>query len=423
MSALAAPAAAGPAQAPRAEESDLPGVRIATLAFVGDVLLHDTLLVQGYEMRSSGGHRTLWRRIEPALAAADITYANLEGPVAEGMRCDGRIDPDPPAPTYLNATCTAAHRDGVYTQFPLHNYPPRLLDDLTLAGVDIVSTGNNHALDRGPSGVDATLDALEARGMLHFGTGRSTTAGPTHALTRLRQGGARLTLAWVACSFSDNGLSDPYHQLARCYDGAGAPAEGLLDQVRELAGRPSVDAVVVTPHWGHEYHEVPSPSQRSLAKELVAAGADVVVGSHPHVLQPLELVRAGNRQAYVMYSLGNFVADQVGTAARSTVVLFFDATREDGGGVAIANPRYLPLHMADARTSSSRLHALVPLDPAAELSQAEAESLALVLGLLPDDMRINLQTAVGNGRGRELLGPGSPRDPRGCCGQQANLQM
>ena len=141
------------------------------------------------------------------------------------------------------------------------------------------------------------------------------------------------------------------------------------------------------------------------------------------MLQPLELTRAGNRQAYVMYSLGNFVADQVKAAARSTVVLFFDAIREDGGEVAIANPRYLPLHMADARTSSSRLHALVPLDPAIDMSQAEAASLALVLKLLPDDMRITLETAVADGCGHEPLGPGSPGDSRGCCSQQAFLYM
>jgi len=198
------------------------------VAFVGDVLLHDSLQIQAAEHGPDGGHHTLWHRVRDGLAAAEITYANLEGPVAEGLRCDGRLTAAPPAVSYAKGGCGPGNGDAVYTGYPLFNYPPALLDALAAAGVDVVSTANNHALDRRALGVDMTVDALAARGIAFAGTRRSDGPAALHALTEVRSPRGRMRLAWLACTYGTNGLVDGLAQVAPCYDHDGSPWPGLL---------------------------------------------------------------------------------------------------------------------------------------------------------------------------------------------------
>src|SRR5204863_9732776 len=108
----------------------------------------------------------------------------------------------------------------------------------------------------------------------------------------------------------------------------------LLATVRALA--PDVDAVIVTPHWGKEYDPVPQEKQRTLAQQLVDAGATAVLGAHPHVLQPWEKrVAADGREAFVLYSLGNFAHHQRSLPRRSSIIAYLGLRKDASGKVRV----------------------------------------------------------------------------------------
>jgi hypothetical protein len=327
-----------------------------TIAAVGDVLLHGRLQQQAYA--SPDGFVSLWAGIKDLLEAADITYANLEGPTAQGVNSAGRDVADP-GKTF----------DGkVYTSYPQFNYHPSLLGDLMESGVDVVSTANNHSLDRRALGVDRTIDALEAAGLPFTGTRRrGDTTSPWYTITEVKG----MRLAWIACTYGTNGLPDNHHQVLWCYQ----DADLLEAEVKQLAARDDVDAVLVTPHWGQEYKATPERAQIRLARRLLDAGATAILGSHPHVLQPWErYTTPDGRQTFIVYSLGNFVSGQSQLARRSTMLLYLGLSRGADGQVRVSGARYVPLHMTSRGDGTITLEAV-------DRASAHGDSRALTLDM------------------------------------------
>ncbi|MGY6533929.1 MAG: CapA family protein [Pararhodobacter sp.] len=296
-----------------------------SMAVVGDVLLHRPLAWRGY----ARGFDTLWGNTQPWLRAADIAIANLEGPVAPGLARDGRRLPDP-GPVF---------DDVVYTEYPQFNYHPVLIDALRAAGIDLVTTANNHALDRGPAGLAATMDALDARGMAFTGTIR---AGARRDFVR-HVPSPLGAIAFVGCSYGTNGIPDPHAQVLLCHAQRGE----LLAAVRTEAARPGTAGVVVLPHWGQEYSHRPTAAQRALAGDLVAAGALAVIGTHPHVAQPVEWQPGPAGQALVAYSTGNFLAGQAELPRASGLMIWAEicADPRRHGRAVLAGAGYLPTHL------------------------------------------------------------------------------
>lgn len=298
-----------------------------TVAAVGDVLLHSPL--QRQAAGRANGFQSLWSEVTPWLEAADVAYANLEGPTASGVLRSGRLQADP----------GFVFDNQVYTSYPLFNYHPRLVSDLKASGVDVVSTANNHALDRGAKGADATIAALEQAGLPFVGTRRSDGSGAWSVRTEVKG----MVLGWVVCSFSTNGIPDPKRQVLDCYRDKAT----VLEEIRALAQDPTVAAVIVTPHWGVEYTAQPQPQEKRLAREMVEAGALVVLGAHPHVPQPWELLEGpGGRQALVVYSLGNFVSGQFHRLhTRASLLVNVELETWPGQKARIVSAHYVPLEM------------------------------------------------------------------------------
>jgi poly-gamma-glutamate capsule biosynthesis protein CapA/YwtB (metallophosphatase superfamily) len=265
------------------------------------------------------------------LREADITYGNHEGPSSRGITASGRLVADP-GPVF---------DDYVYTSFPQFNYHASLEPALVRAGFNVVSTANNHALDRYSLGADRTLDALGTAGLRHTGTVRANGSGYWSSSTTH----GTMDIRWLACTFGTNGIEDPHGQVLRCYSDA-AKLESL---VRSLASRPEIDAVIVTPHWGQEYTNVPEARQIALAHRLLDAGATMVIGSHPHVLQPWEkYITRDGRETLIAYSLGNFVSHQDTLARQSTILLYAGLVRRADGKTVLTGARYMPLYMNHA---------------------------------------------------------------------------
>jgi poly-gamma-glutamate synthesis protein (capsule biosynthesis protein) len=179
---------------------------------------------------------------------------------------------------------------------------------------------------------------MRAAGMPYTGTRkRDEATAPWHVVTEH----AGFGLAWLACTYGTNGLPDPKQQVLGCWEDE-SEIRALIGQLRATAG---IDAVIVTPHWGEEYTANPSRAQRDLAKRFIEAGATLVLGSHPHVLQPWEkIVTADGREGFAIYSLGNFVSGQTHLARRSTLLLYVGLTRT-AGGVVVNGASYVPMIM------------------------------------------------------------------------------
>jgi poly-gamma-glutamate synthesis protein (capsule biosynthesis protein) len=300
---------------------------VVVVAAIGDVLLHHELQKQAYAAK--GRFNDIWAGVGDLLAAADVTYANLEVPIAHGMTKDGEAkDPG------------LAFDNKVYTGYPFFNAHPSLAEDLAITGVDIVSTANNHALDRGSLGLERSLEALDKAKLKHTGT-RRTTKDPFHTLTVVEG----MKIAWIACTLHTNFGKDTSGQVLHCFKPKDRAK--LLAIVEELAADEDVDAVIATPHWGKEYAAAPSDNQRELAQALVDAGATAVLGAHPHVLQPWEkLTSKDGRPAFVAFSLGNFAHHQRSLDRRSSIILYL-ALRKDAKTRAVvpAGVGYVPIHV------------------------------------------------------------------------------
>lgn len=343
-----------------------PGTKI-TISAVGDVLLHSPL--QRQAVAQSQKFKTLWSPVADLIARADVSYANLEGPTAQGVNRGGRSVTDP----------GFVFDDVVYSSYPQFNYHGSLEGDLVSTGIDVVSTANNHAMDRHSLGADRTLDALTAAGLAHTGTRRAAGAGSWSATTESKG----VKLAWIACSFSTNGIPDPNNQVLGCW----SDEAKIKDMITDL--KRTHDAVIVTPHWGEEYTANPSREQRELGHRFLDAGATLVLGSHPHVLQPWEkYTTTDGRETFAIYSLGNFVSGQAQPARRSTILLYVGLTKT-AAGIVVNGVSYLPMIMnmrngiraveaidraggnADARKMITTMFGTANIaDPAAGLSTA-----------------------------------------------------
>jgi len=242
--------------------------RERTLLFVGDVMLSRGV---GERMRSEADWTYPFQQIADTLAAADLTFGNLECPVSDTGR----------------------------NQHHLYSFraDPKVIEGLTRAGFDVMSIANNHSYDWGAPALLDTQQRLRDAGILPVGAGANDLEA--HYPVLIDCGGVKLAfLAYVNI--------EPKEATAA----PDKPGVAWLDPERLLAdirfARPLADLVIVALHWGVEYAAQPQREQVELARQMIDAGADLVVGGHPHVVQPVEEYHG----RWIAYSLGNFVFDQ-----------------------------------------------------------------------------------------------------------------
>lgn len=243
------------------------GEPLTRILFGGDVMLARYI---GREARRRRDPAWPFRAIAAFVEAADIAFVNLESPFTDRGR-----------PSERGMIFRAA---------------PEMIAGLRLAGMDVVSTANNHARDGGGYGVEFTLKWLARNGIYAAGTGLTEEAAREGAV--LERNGVRFGF-----------LAYTYDQLNGNHSAPDPRINGMeVGRMREDVVRMSrrADVVVVSMHAGDEYRSRPNGQQVTFARAAVEAGASIVVGHHPHVIQPVERYRSG----VIFYSLGNLVFDQ-----------------------------------------------------------------------------------------------------------------
>jgi poly-gamma-glutamate synthesis protein (capsule biosynthesis protein) len=252
---------------PRREAAKTPPVPVNRLLFAGDVMLARAVRRQILAARDPA---LPFRKIAPLLSKADIAFVNLESPFS---------DQGPYYPGGL-----------------IFHAEPSMIAGLQLAGVDIASTANNHARDCGPRGVEFTVSWLRCHGIEPVGS--SPSAAETHRGVVLQRKGVRFGFLGYTYDQQNGNWKDIDPRIALTEIDAVQRDVALL--------RKSCDVVIVSMHNGIEYMPKPSLKQIDFAHAAIDAGATLVIGHHPHVVEPTEIYRNG----WIVYSLGNFVFDQ-----------------------------------------------------------------------------------------------------------------
>jgi len=258
-------------------------IKEAQLIAVGDIMMHSTQTRSGYDAKKQTyNFDNFFAPVKSILSKGDWVTGNLETPLA-GKDAGG------------------------YTGYPLFNAPAQLLDAAKKAGFNILTTANNHALDRGETGVIRTIANLGDRQIASTGTAKSKATGDrTLIITK-----NNISLAMLAYSYGTNGIPIP---KGKDY------LVSLIDEktiVKDIAKarKQGADIIAISLHFGDEYQRQPNPQQKQLVENLLKAGADIILGSHPHVVQPYKIFKfpgknGKTRKAVAIYSMGNFISGQ-----------------------------------------------------------------------------------------------------------------
>jgi poly-gamma-glutamate synthesis protein (capsule biosynthesis protein) len=232
--------------------------------------------------------------------------------------------------------------------YPRFSSPDELADALLEAGFDILITANNHALDRGDAGLERTIHQLKKRGILQTGTFTDSASRQRYYPLLLEKNGIRIAL--LNYTYGTNGLKSENRFAVNYIDTA---------QIRkdlEKASMAEPDMVLLTMHWGTEYERMENSIQQQLARFALDHGADAVIGSHPHVIQPVKGEGKGN---LVVYSLGNFISNQRPRYRNGGIALEMELVKGPGS-TRIVQHAYLPVWVHKPVTKKGALFTLVP---------------------------------------------------------------
>lgn len=244
-----------------------------SLLFAGDIMGHDSQIASAYNATTKHyDYTSCYQFVKPYLESADIALGNLELTLA-----------GPP-----------------YKGYPAFSSPDQLAINLKEAGFDVLVTANNHSCDKGKLGIERTIHMLDSFKIPHTGTFVDEASRLNDYPLFLEKNGFKLAL--LNYTYGTNGIPVPKPTIVNAID----TTQMAVDIAN--AKKASPDFIIAFMHWGSEYQPLPNSFQKNVTDFLFKKGVALVIGAHPHVLQPMEFDKA--KQQLVVYSLGNFVSGQ-----------------------------------------------------------------------------------------------------------------
>jgi poly-gamma-glutamate synthesis protein (capsule biosynthesis protein) len=308
-------------------------VRELKLLFVGDIMGHDSQIAAAeVEKNEVYDYAPCFEYVAPILKSADLAIGNLE------LTLPGK----PP-----------------YQGYPLFRSPDDLALDLRYAGFDFLLTANNHSNDGGLNGVVNTINVLDSYGFYHTGTFQN--ALEREAFYPLIIYKNNFKLAFLNYTYDTNGVPTRAPSIVNEID------EQQIEADMAVARSLQPDAIIVIMHWGEEYQLRESKTQRALAQKLADWGADLIVGAHPHVVQPIKTITSEKTGTTVpiAYSLGNFVSGQVKANTDGGIMLEVTLEKNtQSKKLRVQPPRYIPVWRWRERTGTGkRIYRVIPIAP------------------------------------------------------------
>jgi len=221
-------------------------------------------------------YKPVFKHLKPYFSSADLAVINLEYPLAG----------EP------------------YTGFPQFSSPDESVFAIKDAGFDIMSTANNHSLDRGKQGLERTLSVLDSMGLEYFGTYRHAAERDNRYPLIIEKNGIKI--AFLSYTYGTNLIEEEEPNIVNRID----TAQIFKDIKKAILTSP--DFIIAFMHWGSEYENTQNQRQKELAQFLATNGVNLIIGGHPHVVQPFDKIYVSSTRdsVPVMYSLGNFFSNQ-----------------------------------------------------------------------------------------------------------------
>ena len=318
------------------EEKDSPKEDVTfTMAMTGDIMCHNTMYQDAYNSSDkSYDFSYMFENIKQHIQMADIAVGNLE-------------------------TTFAGSKVG-YSGYPTFNTPEILAKNLKQIGFDVVSTANNHCMDKGYSGLVSTIEELDAADLAHTGTFKSKE-DQEDILIKYTKG---VSIAFLSYTYGTNGITVPKEKsyAVNLID------KDLIKKHLDLAKEKNPDMICVCMHWGVEYQTTPNSTQKDLADFLFKNGVDVIIGNHPHVPQPMEkrtvkLEDGTKKDGFIIYSLGNFMANQNYKYTQDSAILKLSITKHaEDGKISIDSATYTPTYMYKNTSKKSKKFKILDIE-------------------------------------------------------------
>ena len=329
----------------------------ATVAVTGDILMHLAVTNSGLQSDGSYNYDSIFQYIAPYVSEADYAVANLE------------------------TTLAGSDMGYKYSGYPAFNTPDEIVDALKKAGFNALLTANNHCYDTSEYGFLRTVRTIRSKGLTAMGT-RENVSDPVYTVADING----IKVGMVCYSYegqpdnptagvvymNKNALSPTCGQLINSFLGTQLDpfyleVRGILEQMK----RDGAEATVMFIHWGIEYQTAPNAEQQQIAQQLCDMGFDVIVGGHPHVIQPVTLLTSRldpDQKTVCLYSTGNAVSNQrikemdLKTGhTEDGMLLQFTFSKYSDGTVYLESADILPCWV-DLRTAPSTQYDIIPLD-------------------------------------------------------------
>lgn len=309
------------------------------ISAAGDIMFHDDQLEGAYDQeKDTYDFSSTFEEVKPIFQDADLALANYE--------------------------TTAAGSSREYTGYPTFNSPDESLDAIKDAGIDVLTTTNNHSLDSGSEGLKRTARVIREKGIDSVGT--YDEEPESRVLMKEVKG---IKIAIIAYTESTNGLGDQYpanelHAMINLME-----KDLILEDIQE-AKENDADLIISFMHWGEEYAEEPNAKQVEYAEMMAKEGVDIILGSHPHVIQKSEVLSFDDRESFVIYSMGNFVSNQRletldNELTEDGIIVNFDIRQHDETKeTTIEKVEYIPtwVYRDKEEGESTYTHRILPIE-------------------------------------------------------------
>ncbi|MCU0343375.1 MAG: CapA family protein [Ignavibacterium sp.] len=344
-----------------------------SISVVGDLMCHSPQFEYARVAQDSFDFNPVYRNVKKYLESSDFTFGNLE-------------------------TVTAGKENGGYTGYPLFNTPASYISSLKEVGFDLLVTANNHSLDRGEKGILRTIEEINSRNLHYIGTYTSQADRDSIRVFDVKG----IKIAILAYSYGTNGNPIPKGKsyLINLID------YNLIEKDIQSAKINGAELVLVHFHFGEEYKREPVQFQKDVVDKTIELGADIIIGGHPHVLQPVNFYKSNNAKldsGFVAYSMGNFFSNQRDRFKDAGMILTIKITKDImKDKIDINSVNYLPTWVFKGNTTNGKEYVIIPStnisDTTISLSKSDLSKMTQAF----DDTRFIINKYTMNPKLREI---------------------
>ena len=303
-----------------------------TLIFAGDVMHHMPQMNAAYVPKTNSlDYTPCFQFIKPYIEKADLAFCNFE--------------------TSLGGK--------PYSGYPKFSAPDELLFALKETGFDVMQIANNHVLDQGSKGLERAIQLMKDEGLLHIGAYINKDQRDTHHPLYVTIKDVKM--AFLNYTYSTNGLITQKPNLVNLMDSI-----QIIHDI-SVAKENNSDLIIALMHWGWEYQQHSDTIQQKWADFLARKGVDLIVGSHPHVVQEVDFKEVNNKEVPVFYSLGNFISNQREKQRNGGILAKIEINAEKK---YITTVSYIPFYVYKGYLDNLRQYFLIPTEDYLDTSLA-----------------------------------------------------